>query len=159
MGGMDQIDLVQYRDRWRTLVNAVTLCRWRLYPPYRPDYFDSGYLTIGLSTPLSRRCSICVMCQSFDSDVTDAYLYRRAQCLRSDNAYGGYSGRERALYVLICCLWGNDWRPATVTPLCDFYEINYVCKLDLPSNSTRGLAFLSWRQQYLIHPLSGNGSM
>jgi len=34
---------------------------------------------------------------------------------------------------------GKDWRPATVSPLCGFYEIRDVCKLDLLSNAKCGL--------------------
>ena len=34
---------------------------------------------------------------------------------------------------------GKGWRPATVSPLCGFCEMQDVCKLDLLSNETCGI--------------------
>jgi len=67
-------------------------------------------------------------------------MYRRVQCLRSDNARGDCCTCERALVCVISWLWERTGgRRATVSPLCGFYEIEDVCKLDLLSNATCGI--------------------
>jgi hypothetical protein len=106
--------------------------------------FGSGYLKVRLSTSQSSRVNVCVLFTVLEPWQWRNWCISVPTCTVFETRWRTW--RLHCMWKSLVCVnllvVGKEWRrAATVTPLCDFYEIRGVCKLGLLSNATCGLAF------------------